>query len=271
MGKYSNLPPEEQCQYRRCGGKGSREVARPWRAWTRVMVNGREAQVCESCANLLRRSGATRSGAPGVQELAPARVDDIMRAMSLPFEPSPATPAERRNRKNGGSHPRSTRTAKQVQPSGEKHSDIRPTSPPTRPSMRDDAQPDATRAPLAESRVDESMAAPETGARHIRRRPGGNIAAAHPVARAKRSEAPHPKSADETASPEQRLRQLFRSHGCKVVDSRPKGGALWIVGGKELEPTIREARALGYAFTWSGSGGKKTKRRAGWWCKRMRR
>jgi hypothetical protein len=54
------------------------------------------------------------------------------------------------------------------------------------------------------------------------------------------------------------------------VDSRLKGGVLWVVGGMELEPTIRDARALGYPFTWSAVGGNKTKGRAGWWCKRMR-
>lgn len=270
MGRHSSLRPEEQCEYRRCGGKGGREVARPRRACTSMVVNARAMRVCESCADLLRRSGGGRSGASGGQLSGPSRLGDIVPAMSPPLESATVAPDGLRARRKRGGRPRSTRSRRQVQPSGEKHADARPTSPPAHPSRRDDARPEAARAPLAESRVDESVVAAEPGVRHIRRRPGGSTIGAHPVARAKQTAVPLRKPADELASPEQRLHQLLTSRGCKFVDSRPKGGVLWIIGGSEHAPTIREARALGYTFTWSAAGGKKTRGRAGWWCKRMR-
>ena len=261
MGKPSNLRPEEQCEYRRCGGKGGREVASPRRAWARVVVDGCEMRVCESCANLLRRSGASREEVRG-----PARVGDIMRAMALPFESASVATAERQERKKEDRRRRSARSGKQVQPSDENCANVQPTSTLVHPGTRADAPHDATLAPHVQSGVAESLAGSEPGARHIRRRPGGSIVGAHPVARAELTVAPLPDAAHEVASPEQRLHQLLRSRGCEVVDSRPKGGVLWIIGGDEHAATIREARALGYAFTWSAAGGKKTRGRAGWWC-----
>ena len=64
------------------------------------------------------------------------------------------------------------------------------------------------------------------------------------------------------------LESLFaqlKEMNAEVVDKRDNGGALWIIGGKDLDPIIQEFRKLGVFFIFKTGGGKATGRRDGWW------
>lgn len=56
-------------------------------------------------------------------------------------------------------------------------------------------------------------------------------------------------------------------HGLEVVDKRTRGGALWVVGGKELNKLMKEVHHKGYSFNYVEKGGKATKLRSAWFCK----
>ncbi len=58
----------------------------------------------------------------------------------------------------------------------------------------------------------------------------------------------------------------FVGHGLEVIDKRPKGGSLWVIGDQELNQIMKEVSKKGYRFTYSAKGGKTTKNRAGWFC-----
>ncbi len=275
MGRRADLGVGEMCEYRRCGGKGGREGARPWRACTHVHVGGRRMHVCESCASLVKRGSATRGGARGTQEGGPQQLVDIMREMSLPEAIPPGTPAVKRMRRNAPGSGRGSGAVREARPRRDERVEPSHVSTPSLQQARSDAPPSAQAALSPKPPVANANAATETEVRGIRRRPGGNREASVAVARSlsaslEQRVAPAVTSADESASPEQRLYALLKTQRCEIVDSRPKGGVLWVVGGQELEPTIREARKVGYAFTWTADGGKKTRGRAAWWCKRMR-
>lgn len=53
----------------------------------------------------------------------------------------------------------------------------------------------------------------------------------------------------------------------KVIDKRKNNGALWIIGGKNLSPIIKEFKALGIHFSFKAGGGKATGGKDGWWSK----
>ncbi len=53
----------------------------------------------------------------------------------------------------------------------------------------------------------------------------------------------------------------------QIVDKRANGGALWIVGGKELEQIIDGFGRQGIHFIYKQGGGKATGGRDGWWAK----
>lgn len=66
------------------------------------------------------------------------------------------------------------------------------------------------------------------------------------------------------------LRTLFeqlKGLNAEIVDKRDNGGALWIIGGKELNPIIREFKKLGVHFIFKAGGGKATAGRDGWWAR----
>lgn len=60
---------------------------------------------------------------------------------------------------------------------------------------------------------------------------------------------------------------LLKSEGVQFIDKRPKGGSLWVVGGKEIYKTIEKAKQLGYTFHYKKEGGKATRNKPGWWTK----
>jgi hypothetical protein len=204
-------------------------------------------------------------------------VKDIMRGMSLLAGLLPAESADRMQRGHvRGRHPASKRErAREAKLGREKQqAGERPTTP-TAQRERDHAPRPAPPTKIPDPPAADAVATAEPIERRIRRRPGGNPVA--PVGDADRpctpvavDVSPPSKSSKDAASPEQRLYQFLTSRGFEFVDSRPMRGKLWIIGGKELEPTIGEARALGYPFKWSDTGATQTRGRAGWWCNHMR-
>lgn len=68
------------------------------------------------------------------------------------------------------------------------------------------------------------------------------------------------------------LKSFFEEKGLEVIDKRPSGGSLWIVGEKDkLLPHVKEAaKAFGAYGKFSEKGGRATKNRAGWFtmCKK---
>lgn len=60
---------------------------------------------------------------------------------------------------------------------------------------------------------------------------------------------------------------FLKDHDISYIDKRAKGGALWIIGGRELMPLILEAKENGFEFKFKQGGGKATKWKDGWWIK----
>lgn len=64
------------------------------------------------------------------------------------------------------------------------------------------------------------------------------------------------------------LAGYLEAKGLEVIDKRDKGGALWVVGGKELDPIIKETRKThGALWTYSANGGRATGNRTSWFTK----
>lgn len=60
---------------------------------------------------------------------------------------------------------------------------------------------------------------------------------------------------------------LLKQKKIKYVDKRQSNGALWIIGGRELDPIVRECRKLGIYFRYKEDGGRQTGYEPGWWAK----
>lgn len=71
----------------------------------------------------------------------------------------------------------------------------------------------------------------------------------------------------ETLEEETDLLTMIRAAGISYVDKRDRGGALWIIGGQELNEFVRQCRNYGIRFTFKKAGGKATKGEPGWWTK----
>ena len=61
------------------------------------------------------------------------------------------------------------------------------------------------------------------------------------------------------------LFDLLEKEGIPYVDNREKGGALWIVGGHELDAVINACENLGFHFLYTEKGGRVTKGWPGWY------
>jgi len=70
-----------------------------------------------------------------------------------------------------------------------------------------------------------------------------------------------------TPAPSDELLKLLAAEQLEAVDKRAAGGALWVVGGRELEPTMTKLAAQGHRFSFSEGGGRATKHRPAWWTK----
>lgn len=76
---------------------------------------------------------------------------------------------------------------------------------------------------------------------------------------------------DATTESSSTLIDFLRGKGLEVIDKRSKGGALWVVGDKSLDPILKESRNLFQAlWTYSERGGGATKHRSGWFTKSAR-
>ena len=91
MGSWATRVGETLCEYRRCGGKGRREVANLRRARVHVQVGGKRLFVCESCADLIGRDLMTHRVAPTESPPGPERVSEILGRMS-PADTAPIAP-----------------------------------------------------------------------------------------------------------------------------------------------------------------------------------
>lgn len=93
---------------------------------------------------------------------------------------------------------------------------------------------------------------------------------------------PHPKAKNESqdkavqqvlpgmeASSEDIL-TLLKNRNVRYVDKRSNGGALWIIGGHELDSIVAEAKNMGILFHFKVGGGKVTKGKDSWWFKQDR-
>lgn len=63
----------------------------------------------------------------------------------------------------------------------------------------------------------------------------------------------------------QTLTQLLHSLGLVVVDKRPLGGALWVIGGRELKPLMEQLQMRGFDFTYAKHGGRAVDYNSAWW------
>ena len=61
---------------------------------------------------------------------------------------------------------------------------------------------------------------------------------------------------------------FLEGRGLEIIDKRGRGGALWVVGGKELDMILKETRKLyGALWTFSQNGAKATGNRTSWFTK----
>ncbi len=61
--------------------------------------------------------------------------------------------------------------------------------------------------------------------------------------------------------------QLIKRHNLQHVDKRYSGGALWVIGGRELSSVMLKLRDSGFPFTFKLGGGRSTCCRDAWWYK----
>ncbi len=64
------------------------------------------------------------------------------------------------------------------------------------------------------------------------------------------------------------LTGYLKSMGLEVIDKRERGGALWVIGDKGIDPILKETRKIfGTLWTYSERGGAATRHRAAWFTK----
>jgi len=61
--------------------------------------------------------------------------------------------------------------------------------------------------------------------------------------------------------------EILKQEGVSYIDKRAAGGALWVIGGHELDEIMAQIKRKGYAFVFSEKGGKVTKGQSAWWYK----
>lgn len=72
---------------------------------------------------------------------------------------------------------------------------------------------------------------------------------------------------DELNAEEPDVVELIERHNLQHVDKRDSGGALWVIGGRELSPTMLKFRDSGFPFTFRVGGGRSSDYRDAWWYK----
>jgi very-short-patch-repair endonuclease len=64
------------------------------------------------------------------------------------------------------------------------------------------------------------------------------------------------------------LKEYLQKSGYEVIDKRKKGGALWLIGGEELEPFIEKITSSGkIIFNFAKKGSRSTKHKPSWFTK----
>lgn len=77
-----------------------------------------------------------------------------------------------------------------------------------------------------------------------------------------------PSNTPRQGTPSQSALSLFaflREKGLTVIDKRPLGGRLWVVGGSELTPLMQDLARKGIKFTPTPNGSNTTGYKPGWW------
>jgi hypothetical protein len=69
------------------------------------------------------------------------------------------------------------------------------------------------------------------------------------------------------ASSGDELVALLAAESLEAIDRRASGGALWVVGGRELADRLAAHATGGHRFTFAEAGGRATKHRPAWWTK----
>lgn len=64
---------------------------------------------------------------------------------------------------------------------------------------------------------------------------------------------------------------LLNEANISFTDKREKGGALWVVGGHELDEVMAQIAEKGYKFSFSEKGGKQTKGQPGWYIRSIKK
>lgn len=101
-----------------------------------------------------------------------------------------------------------------------------------------------------------------------RRDANADVARAAVPSSASLAGASSPANADAEATPSRRdwIVEALEDNGVNLVDLRGvTGGNLWVVGGGELDGTMKELADRGAKFEFSFRGSKATQGRAGWW------
>lgn len=78
------------------------------------------------------------------------------------------------------------------------------------------------------------------------------------------------KEQASTVSEKEKVDFLFSKlleAGAQIIDKRNNGGALWIIGGKDLSSIMKEFQEAGVHFVFKAGGGKATGGKDGWWSK----
>lgn len=63
------------------------------------------------------------------------------------------------------------------------------------------------------------------------------------------------------------LKDFLINKGYEVIDKRDNGGALWLIGGKELTPLVNELKRKEIHFSYTENGSRSTKKRPAWFTK----
>jgi len=73
-----------------------------------------------------------------------------------------------------------------------------------------------------------------------------------------------------SSSAEQKLdiQAVLKEKGIAYIDKREHGGALWVIGGHELDELMVELKGLGFNFYFSEKGGRVSKGEAAWFLKK---
>ena len=57
---------------------------------------------------------------------------------------------------------------------------------------------------------------------------------------------------------------ILKEKGISFIDKRERGGALWVIGGHELDALMEELKGMGFRFWFSKKGGRVSKNQPAW-------